>query len=1119
MSYNNNLRQDIIGSITSPADPKISGIMLQQKLLAIVDAIGAGGVFLGTAATDTVPGTTVNGFYLATTVGTYTNFIDTSAKPLVIAEGEIALLSSIEQNGSVRWAKNVLPGRGEAAYIHIMYAESQPAQDSDMHDTFQQLTDKYIGICADANETAPTDYRLYTWAKFVGEDGAPGRDAINPFKGWFDADITGEVGSRVIDNMANLPDNPSVGFYAYVKTIEVDPQDTSIETDVVKIYECAIAGQWSDSGRTFQPSKDPSFKSGQSLNAVGIDDTHLVNAVSDDEENAPMLPKASDVQLLKQKLRSVTLQETLATSTTDWFPEGSMPGFYKIGDEGDIDWETSEVYRSTKIDVTDQQRVRFFGFSKDFQKKFAFGFLNIDSVPIEGSFGRYYDASKPLGTCEYIVEVPKGAVYFVCLYQAWSSLTEYQMFQSDQFYCYLEKGETFDDCINRIIRLIPIVEDNLFSKSGTDALSARQGAIIADLINPFKDFQFRGYVLKKWRIYWSGKELVWHNTDGSACFLVPVREGEEFVIYKDSDGSCGWAFLKEYPETFTEGGHVDFVDDTTLNLFKTEINPVTSVTVVIPPSCNCLYLTKRASQNQSVNHVAPTRVEKRPPISEAMLQTGPRAAPRNDFLGRYNQIGLTPLNVSVDSVGWEIPKSLQQLNVVKKSNQLRFLQWIPKNNIPADYNAEGDLEVIQPNAVFPHGIPYSSNWQDYKYPGVTVSIYSFLTAVNNPFSLLYTECVRSSYPKSAWRRKWVNANATSYYGLVCCGFTAAVTGCPTVWNNGQFDDLAEQGEEFLRIAAEGVFIPALLKIGDIFDSSSHSFAIYGLQRDSNGNIIKIRVAECTRGISNGSGCRIYDFTPSNFPGNDFAHYRYIPLPDNWKFVEEPTDFDTIGENHSNSDVITQPSQNYSNEICTFAGDKVSFAIGAINDLIVINYDLDGYSIGDYDQIRLYYNNELRETFLLSDADGTLVGVFDIANSYNQIDQNGHAIVVATKESTLPAGEYHACFATGEVESDEKTFFEILENNVTAYDDGDYYLVEYQNKINACYIGTLIPNEGDPYFSPKIKHVVSFDEIDKKQLKIYKSDLEGYSVNDLYLRLMTVGKYGVARVVVKLINTD
>lgn len=77
---------------------EITGALLQQSLLAMINSLGAGFHFMGIATPTTNPGTPdQNVFYLASTAGTYANF-----GSLVLADGEIAIL---KYNGA--WSKDL----------------------------------------------------------------------------------------------------------------------------------------------------------------------------------------------------------------------------------------------------------------------------------------------------------------------------------------------------------------------------------------------------------------------------------------------------------------------------------------------------------------------------------------------------------------------------------------------------------------------------------------------------------------------------------------------------------------------------------------------------------------------------------------------------------------------------------------------------------------------------------------------------------------------------------------------------------------------------------------------------------------------------------------------------
>ena len=105
MSYNATLRAAIAAAIHTPADPPITGAELQAKLLSIVDGIDAGAVFLGVATPSTIPTTEANCFFLATTEGTYSNFLDTGGNAIALAAGEAALIRSTIFDDSLRWQK------------------------------------------------------------------------------------------------------------------------------------------------------------------------------------------------------------------------------------------------------------------------------------------------------------------------------------------------------------------------------------------------------------------------------------------------------------------------------------------------------------------------------------------------------------------------------------------------------------------------------------------------------------------------------------------------------------------------------------------------------------------------------------------------------------------------------------------------------------------------------------------------------------------------------------------------------------------------------------------------------------------------------------------------------
>lgn len=102
MANYSTLKAAIQQVIKANGNNEITGDLLQQSLLAMINSLGAGYQFVGGATPATNPGTPDNNvFYLATETGTYTNFGG------IVVGDEIAFLA---WNGS--WAKTSIPQGG-----------------------------------------------------------------------------------------------------------------------------------------------------------------------------------------------------------------------------------------------------------------------------------------------------------------------------------------------------------------------------------------------------------------------------------------------------------------------------------------------------------------------------------------------------------------------------------------------------------------------------------------------------------------------------------------------------------------------------------------------------------------------------------------------------------------------------------------------------------------------------------------------------------------------------------------------------------------------------------------------------------------------------------------------
>ncbi len=105
MPYNSTLKAALQAAITTPANPKISGTILQQQLLAILNSMEVGAVFMGTATPATSPTGEANCFYFANIGGNYQNFLDENENTIVVYDGELTFLKSVIVNNNLRWEK------------------------------------------------------------------------------------------------------------------------------------------------------------------------------------------------------------------------------------------------------------------------------------------------------------------------------------------------------------------------------------------------------------------------------------------------------------------------------------------------------------------------------------------------------------------------------------------------------------------------------------------------------------------------------------------------------------------------------------------------------------------------------------------------------------------------------------------------------------------------------------------------------------------------------------------------------------------------------------------------------------------------------------------------------
>lgn len=474
---------------------------------------------------------------------------------------------------------------------------------------------------------------------------------------------------------------------------------------------------------------------------------------------------------------------------------------------------------------------------------------------------------------------------------------------------------------------------------------------------------------------------------------------------------------------------------------------------------------------------------------------------------------LLPINLGSDTVTMktytvEAPKTLQEYNVMRKGLQYINIRWTPKGDVPKQLSRTAEPEYYPAGVTVTNGIPYSRN--HIKIVGIGISMETFMTSVNNPYSLLYTEVCLKNYSQSAWGFIYRNTNAYAYYGTVCCGFTSAVVGSEIKYSNYWHKLYADNYGILGRIYPDDnvpshspIDVFPYLKVGDIFDDEAHSIIVMGVVRDSFGRVTKALIGESTSG--NVDGChfrglltraQLKSYLDGRDQTNYMKAYRHTNLYKNIDYAQSQfvtlTDF---------GEVALEPYV-YNNDICTFAGDKVSFKEG---ELIVLNYNLEDIANWNYTHIYLYKDGEQVGKYALS----------SIVQSELPTSQRNHALKFA---NGLEAGVYEAkCGYNDEsLTMSEPTYFDVVPDNVeiTKGEKPNEYYVNYSSNdiISAFYDREMSDSLGDYiWYIPDFQFLPTDTErkdgkmsiIPVEQLKEMDYD---YPIESLYVELVVKGKY-------------
>ena len=409
-------------------------------------------------------------------------------------------------------------------------------------------------------------------------------------------------------------------------------------------------------------------------------------------------------------------------------------------------------------------------------------------------------------------------------------------------------------------------------------------------------------------------------------------------------------------------------------------------------------------------------------------------------------------NVSSSEIGF--------MNAYKRAHQFMDICWEASSPIPMTSSHEG----FKPGRTY-ISMPYSSVKEYNKFIGYDVSIKTFMTALHNKYSLLYTEDVLGSRSQSLYGITYKGVNCGAYMGIVCTFFVDYALGLKIPYVSYEYAYLAKKGI-FEIVDVSNI---NRLKVMDIIWEPGHASILTELNYDSLSNVESVVWSE-----SVSPSIKSTMMTPDQFyerlskRGGTVYRYNYL---DDKPYV--PSEFVAV------TDESITPYR-YNEDICTFAGDYACFREG---DLIVINYEK-----GEYKTMEIIKDEKSHVIIELPE------------------DPSCHSI--SLQDYQLTYGMYKARLL-GKGEKSDFTFFEVIQCDVNIEENGNNQKIHFHSSNGVPVYLQFCNRQGDSFG----KYVITETDIKngyaivnaRKMLWDYRG--KGLFGEDVYLKVFFQGNYG------------
>ena len=376
-----------------------------------------------------------------------------------------------------------------------------------------------------------------------------------------------------------------------------------------------------------------------------------------------------------------------------------------------------------------------------------------------------------------------------------------------------------------------------------------------------------------------------------------------------------------------------------------------------------------------------------------------------------------------DNLYHDVPDNDGVRAALEKARQIAGLEWTPIRKVP-----KYSYDYFEANKTH-QGVPYSSGSELRTLIGLDVSLYSFLSSLDNKYSYIYTEDLSKSPYRGLLSRP--------YFGLVCSSAVDVVLGLPVQYPTKMFDSLPFFSKKKTRSVNS-------VRLCDILLQPDHVAMVYDIARDKKNDVVSVTIFESTP-----PAARLFEYSAEDFEKE-------------WKRRWSVLTYDNIKDNTIDKKYFNLDSYNPASKkvIYTAKGDRVAYSV---KDSISFFVADKGYEV-----MKLYRDNLFVDEIALKNGKITL---YDLSEGLyeafvgEETDEHKTEFEVIDASATISVGDpceihfgssnavpVYSCFSKGDFSGVAYHLFtedEILKGAASVEFPGEeskYFRVVFEGKF-------------------------------------------------------------------------